>query len=90
MNEFISSGRVIDAVLVLMLLEFLALVIYNRCSGRGIAPLALGVNLVSGAGLLLAIRALIGSGWWGWTAVFLAMALAAHVVDLRLRWRRPH
>jgi hypothetical protein len=88
MNELVSSSNVIDAVLTLMCIEFVVLVIYHRRSSRGVAPRSLCVNLASGAGLLLALRALLAGAWWGWTAAFLAVAGAAHVMDLRQRWRR--
>ncbi|MDZ4842181.1 MAG: hypothetical protein SH859_08570 [Hyphomicrobium aestuarii] len=77
----------VDAILALMVLEGLALIAYQQWTGRGIAPLAVVVNLTSGAALLLALRAVV-SGWG--TAVVVAcllLSFAAHIADLALRWR---
>jgi hypothetical protein len=56
-------------------------------TGRGIAPLAVVVNLASGAGLLLALRGVLA----GWSAPVVALCLmgsfVAHVADLSRRWR---
>jgi hypothetical protein len=44
------------------------------------------VSLAAGAALLLALRsALAGQAWEG-VALWLIVALAAHVLDLKLRW----
>jgi hypothetical protein len=87
MAELFSSGRVVDLILVLMLVEGLALTLLWYRQGRGVSPPALWVNLAAGAGMLLALRAaLVGASWvWVWLA--LALALAMHVGELRLRWR---
>jgi len=84
--DLLASGRIIDLILALMVLEVGILALYHVKTGRGIAPTGLLLNQLAGFGLMLAARcALIGS-WWGWTAVSLILALLAHGADLRHRW----
>ena len=87
MNEWFASGRVIDAILLLVALEFLLLAALRRRTGPGLAPAAMVWNLLAGTGLLLALRgALTGSGW-PWIAGWLVTGLLAHAADLATRSR---
>jgi peptidoglycan/LPS O-acetylase OafA/YrhL len=85
---WITSGRVLDAILVGMALEGAVLAALWRVSRRGIAPGALLPNLLSGMCLLVAMRAALTGGWWGWVSLPLLGALVFHVYDLSRRWRR--
>ena len=85
--SWLASGRLVEVVLAGMALEALVLVGLRRVTGRGIAPAELCVNLAAGAALMLAVRAAL-RGALGSVALWLCAALAAHVVDLALRWRR--
>ena len=87
MTELFGSGRVVDLIVVLMLLEGGALFVYWRRTGRGIAPLDWVWNLLAGYFLLLALRAALVQGNWRWIALCLALALAAHLADLLRRAR---
>jgi len=82
-----TSGRMIDAILVLVALEAAALWFYIRGGRRSFAFADVLWNLLAGACLLLALRAAIADAGWAWLAVFLALALIAHVADLRRRLR---
>jgi hypothetical protein len=88
MEILISSGRIADFVLGLVLIEAVALFAYHRLGGRGVSPVELLANLAAGGSLLLALRGALVDAWWGWIAAALAGALVAHVADLILRWRR--
>lgn len=82
------SGGLVDAILVLVALEGVVLAALLRRSGRAAALPGLLATLLSGAALLLALRAaLIGAGAV-WIGAWLAAALAAHLLDLWLRLRR--
>ena len=87
MMQWFTSGRIVDLILVLVALEALLLWAYHRRTGRGPRWSQLAPTLVSGALLLVALRAALGGFWWGWTAAALTLALLAHLVDLALRWR---
>ena len=88
MEALFASGHVADLVLALTALEGAALVAYYRRTGRGVAPGDLVRNLLAGAFLVLALRCALVGAWWGWTAPCLALALLAHLADLRRRWKR--
>jgi len=78
MTELFSSGRIVDAILVLVAFE--ALFLLRRR--------ALLLGLLPGVLLLLALReALRGAGWPA-VALCLAGAFAAHLADLGLRIAR--
>lgn len=88
MIELFASGRIVELILALVLLEAAGLVALRRLRGTGPPLAATLTNLLSGAALLLALRAaLVGSGWVS-IALWLLAALAAHLGDLALRWRR--
>ncbi len=84
----IGSGRAIETILGLMLLEGAALALWYRRTGHGVAPGDLLATLLAGGALLLALRAaLVGDGpipigFW------LFVALLGHLADLARRWRR--
>ncbi len=86
MSELFASGRVIDLILVLVVLEALTLAAYHRATGRGVAAADLLTNLASGACLLLAARLSLTGQDWQLIAVALAGSFVAHLLDLSRRW----
>lgn len=88
MDELLAGTRLADLVLALTALEALALLLYHRFTGRGLAPGDYLLNLVSGVCLMLALRSVLaGAGWHGLAGWLLAAGLA-HGTDLWRRWRR--
>ncbi len=92
MDEFFAplfaSGRIVDAILVLVAVEALVLLCARARWGRGPAPGALLSNLASGAALMLALRAALTGTAWPGIAVWLTAALAAHLAEMVIRFRR--
>jgi len=88
MAELFASGRLVDLVLLVVVLEAGALLLYWRRVREGIAPLDLLPNLCAGAFLLLALRTTLGGGGWMIPGLCLASAGLAHLIDLYRRWRR--
>ncbi len=79
----------VDAVILLTLLEAAALAAYRHRTGAGVALRDFIVNLGSGLCLMLALRgALAGAGGVAIAAWLLAAGLL-HAADLALRWSRP-
>lgn len=87
MTEFLSSGRVVDLVLLVVGLEVLGITLYWHLTRRGIAPANLLPNLLAGAALVLALRLALSDFSWPWYTACLAIAGIANVTDLRQRWR---
>ena len=87
MAALFGSGQIVDLILALMAFELLALLAYRRVTGRGVAPVTLLVNILSGAFILLALRGVLVGAWWGWIGLCLIGALVAHSADLWRRWQ---
>ena len=83
----------VDAILALVPLEALALLLWHRRTGRGLAPAAVIGNLGAGFCLAAALRcALLGgtpsASLQAGIAALLAAAGLAHLADMAARWRR--
>jgi hypothetical protein len=87
MGDLIASGRVVDAILVLMVIEACALWFWRKRVGRGPSLVALLPNFAAGACLLMALRAAVTNSGTGLIAGWLFGALVAHLADLASRWR---
>jgi glycerol-3-phosphate acyltransferase PlsY len=86
MTELLQDGRIIEAILALMVLEAGGLTVWYKLKGRGIAPVQLMVNLSSGMFLMLAVLlALESAPVWALGGCLLA-AFLGHLADLALRW----
>lgn len=87
MQALFESGRIIDLVLLIFVIEAAVAIVWLRRRQRGIAGLA--ANLAAGACLLLALRAaLVGSGWQA-VAFWIGLSLPFHLLDLVSRWHAP-
>ena len=86
MRELFQSGRVVDLIIGLMMIETAALIAYRRFSGRGVAIKAVLTNIAAGGCLLLALRAAMTGAEWTWVAIPVSIALPLHLLDLRGRW----
>lgn len=88
MADLFSSGRLVDFILIVVVVEAAALLLYWVRARRGIAPLDLLPNLCAGVFLLLALRATLAGGGWMMANLCLAAAGLAHLTDVCQRWRR--
>jgi hypothetical protein len=88
MADLFASGRLVDFILVVVVLEASALLLYWARARRGIAPLDLLPNLCAGTFLLLALRATLAGSGWMVASFFLAAGGLAHLTDVHRRWRR--
>jgi CBS-domain-containing membrane protein len=86
MAELFATGHIVDGILVLMLLELGVLTLLRLRTRRGLTAIELVVSLGAGAALLMALRAALLGAPWQHVAPWLAAALVAHLVDLKLRW----
>jgi hypothetical protein len=87
MKSFFLGGWIFAVIFGGMLVESAALATFHRQTGRGIPPSRLAGNIGAGLGILLAAFAALRGAPWPLVAIALLGALAAHVVDLRQRWR---
>ncbi len=77
----LTSPHLIDLILLFTAVE--ALVLGHNSHHR----VAIGLMLLPGICLLLALRAALAGVAWPWTPAALTLALIAHLLDLRQRWR---
>lgn len=82
-----ATGRIVDIILALVLLEAAVLLLARARVARGPSPAAIIANLAAGAMLMLALRSSLVAAQWTQTALWLLAALAAHLADVILRWR---
>lgn len=79
----------LDAILLMTVLEAVVLTAYHRRTGAGVAQMDVLPNLASGLCLMLALRSAL-AGWpWPLTLGGLAGSGLLHAWDLKRRWRRP-
>ncbi len=84
MSDFIGSGRVLDVIIALTVLEALGLIAWRR--GRGAWDI-IG-HLAAGMCLALAFRLSTLGASWIWVAACLAAAGITHLIDTARRWNR--
>lgn len=80
MAALFASGRILDMILALTVLEAGALLVWRRRTDL------LG-TLLAGVALLTAVRLAQAGAAWPWLALALLAALLAHLGDLAARWR---
>jgi hypothetical protein len=87
-QTLIESGRIVDIVLAVLVLEVVLLAAWHRRTGRGVAALPAFLNAGAGGSLALALRAALTDGGWPWITGWLLCALGFHAADLARRWSR--
>lgn len=86
--DLFASGRIIDAIIVLMVLETAALLAFRGVTGKGVSTRALLPFMAAGICLMLALRAALVDGSWMVIASLLMLAFVFHILDIALRWTR--
>lgn len=85
-EEFVLSGRVVDVMLGLMVLEVLVFSLPRVRTALGGRALPLLVNAGAGVSLMLALRTVLTGGSWQILAACLVLAGIFHALDVLLRW----
>ena len=87
MNELLAGPRLIELIIAITVLEAVALTLYHRLTGKGVAPKEFAANLLSGLCLMLALRNALLSHSGVVTALFLSASGVVHASDLWRRWK---
>lgn len=87
--DLVTSGRIVDLILVLVALETLIVALYRRRQGMTALPSGFAATLLSGACLMLAVRFGLTQAGPYLVAGALAAAGLSHVADLTIRIRQP-
>lgn len=87
LEDLITSGRIVDIMIAFVIVEIVFLLIYERRTGRGVAPYSLLVNVGAGGSLMLGLRAVFSDADWTIIAACLVAALVFHTLDIIQRWQ---
>ena len=87
LEDLILSGRIVDIMIAFIVVEVVLLLVYERATGRGIAPYSLLVNVGAGGSLMLALRAVFSEADWTVIAACLVASLVFHTLDTLQRWK---
>jgi hypothetical protein len=82
-QSLIESGRAIDIVLAVIVIE--AIVLIGAMRRPWLATL---LALLPGACLLLALRAAVTGASWQWIALWVTLSLPVHLADLAIRTKK--
>ena len=88
LESLVSSGRIVDIALAVLVVEVLVIIGVRRVTGSGVATPSLLINAGAGGSLMLALRAALSGSAWTWVATFLVAALVFHAADVAERWER--
>jgi hypothetical protein len=86
LQQIITSGRIVDVIVAIMVIEVMVCVVWRWHSARGPSLAEISTMVLAGFFLLLALRVALTSADWRWIALFLLGSLIAHLFDLKLRW----
>jgi hypothetical protein len=86
LEHWYASGTLVDGVITLTAVELLALWVFHKRTGRGLAPADYLLNGLAGLSLMVALRGAL-TPLWGLMAIGLMLAGVAHYADLVLRAR---
>lgn len=84
-NTF-GSGRIIDFILCMIVVELFVLGTYWHRTKRGVEPKSLIAMLGAGACLMMTIKAVLAQAGVEQIAFWLAGSLVFHLADLCCRW----
>ena len=88
LQHWVLGGGLVDAIIVITLLEAAALAAYHHQTKRGLKPRDFLLNMTSGLCLMLALRCALSSSAWQFVALWLTAAGLAHVADLVFRFQQ--
>lgn len=88
LGDLFASGRIIDGIIVLMVLETVALLALRTITNNGVSLRALLPFMAAGICLMLALRTALVDGSWMVIAGMLMLAFVFHILDIALRWDR--
>jgi len=88
LSDIISSGRIVDVMVVFVVIEVVVLIVYWCRTGRGIPTVPLLANIGAGGSLMLALGASLKGFDANIVALCLVSSLVFHLTDLAIRWKR--
>lgn len=87
LKSLFQSGAIIDLILVLMVVEVIALIVWRHFVGTGPGILTLLPFLAAGVCLMLAVKFALTDQEWIYIAMALSGAFVFHLTDVVFRWQ---
>jgi len=88
LSELFASGRIVELILAVLVIEWLLMSFIYFYKGKGIAPLHFLIHALPGVFIFLALRAALHEQGWQMIGLFLGLSFIAHLADLILLARR--
>lgn len=86
MSDLITSGRIIDLILLVIGIELTALALLARLRPPGLRFSRLVSLVIPGVCIFLALKAALVSASWSVIALLLVLSGIAHAFDVWIRW----
>ncbi|MEM1412193.1 MAG: hypothetical protein AAGH19_07515 [Pseudomonadota bacterium] len=86
LEQFVMSGRIVDLMLAVLVVETIWLAWRGKRLGKGLPLAQLITNAGAGGSLMLALKAVLTQAGLFWVVAALLASLVFHSSDLFLRW----
>lgn len=90
LQGLVESGRIVDIMLAVIVVELVLLVGYRIVRQRGPGVASIVLNIGAGGSLMFALRLLYDDAGWQLVAAALVASAVFHAGDVVYRWRRAH
>lgn len=87
MEYLFASGRIVDFIFLMVMLEAALLAVLHGWFAKGPGLYRMLPSLLAGLCLMIALRLALTGAAWGEIAAALVASLVAHLADLLNRWR---
>ena len=85
MEDFVQSGRLTNVILVIMAVELAVFSFFLWRRNQGLGLLSFVASMLSGASLVLALRAALTDAGWFYVALYISASLLAHLAEIAIR-----
>lgn len=87
LQGLVESGRIVDIMLAVIVVEVAALIAYRVIKRRGLSVASIVLNIGAGGSLMVALKLLYADAGWQLIAAALVASACFHTGDLVYRWR---
>ena len=88
LQGLVESGRIVDIMIAVIVVEVAVLVGYRVVKRRGLSVASIVLNVGAGGSLMVALKLLYDDAGWQLIAAALVASAVFHTGDLVYRWRQ--
>lgn len=85
MEDFVQSGGLTNVILVFMAVEVVVFSFFLWRMNQSLGLLSFVASMLSGASLVLALRAALTGAAWFYVALYISASLLAHLAEIAIR-----